>query len=251
MSGHSKWATTKHKKAAIDGKKAKVFTKIQKEILVAVKLGDPNPDFNPRLRNVIIYARAENMPKDKIESAIKRASTSNEGDNFEEVRYEGRGSGGVAIIVETLTDNRNRTASNVRSAFTKCGGALAETGSVSFMFERVGIIGFEGAKAKENEIFELALNAGAQNVESSEGWHEITTEVNDFAQVRDELIKKYGDPDEAKIIWKAKESVMCEDFEKAEKIMRLVDKLEDDDDVQNVYYNIEFSDEVMEKLDNA
>lgn len=249
MSGHSKWATTKHKKAAVDAKRAKIFTKIQKEILVAAKLGDPNPDFNPRLRNAVIAARAANMPKDKIAEAIKRASASGEGENFEEIRYEGRLTGGVMFIVEALTDNRNRTASNVRAAFTKCGGNLAETGSVSFMFDRVGIIGYEGNKAKEDEIFEVALEAGADNVESNEEWHEIITQPSDFATVRDVLIQKFGDPDEAKITWKPKEIMQVDDFEKAEKIQKLVDKLEDDDDVQSVIINAEFSEEILEKLD--
>ena len=249
MSGHSKWATTKHKKAAIDSKRAKLFTKIQKEILVAAKLGDPNPDFNPRLRNAVIAARAANMPKEKINDAIKKASSSSEGENFEEIRYEGRGPNGVAFIVEALTDNKNRTASNVRAAFTKCGGSLGETGSVSFMFDKVGMIGYEGQKVAEDKLFELALDLGADNVESTEEWHEILTDPTSFASVRDGLIKELGDPDEAKITWKPKDVIVIDELEKAEKIQKLIDKLEDDDDVQNVITNIEITDEIAEKLE--
>ena len=248
MSGHSKWAKIKRDKAATDGKRAKVFTKIQKEIMVAVKLGGPNPAFNARLKGAIIYARSENMPKDRIESAIKKADSAGDTSNYAEMRYEGRMPGGVAIIVETLTDNKNRTASNVRAAFTKCNSTLAETGSITFLFDKIGTIGYEGSKANADEIFEVALNAGAQDVESTDEWHSITTDPSDFAAVRDALIEKYGDPDEAKIIWKAKDPAVCDDVEKAERIMKLIDKLEDDDDVQDVYHNIEFTDEVMEKL---
>lgn len=247
MSGHSKWATTKHKKALVDSKRAKVFTKLQKEILVAAKMGDPNPDFNPRLRNAVIAAKAASMPKINIENAIKKATSSTDGDNFTEIRYEGR-LGGACFIVEALTDNKNRTASNVRSYFTKANGVLAETGSVSFMFEKVGVIGYDGSKIKEDEMFELALECGADNIDSSEDWHEIVTSLSDYASVRDALIEKLGDPDEAKIEWRPKEKNMIDDFEKAEKIQKLIDKLEDDDDVQSVVTNVEFSDEIMEKL---
>ena len=250
MSGHSKWSTIKHKKGAADAKRAKIFTKLQKEILVSAKMGDPNPEFNPRLRNAVIAARSENMPKDRIEAAIKRATASNEGDNFEELRYEGHGVNGVAVIVETLTDNKNRTASNVRSAFTKSGGVLGETGSVSFMFDKVGIIGYEGSKIDEDKMFELCIECGAENVESDKEWHEITTEPKDFASVRDALIEKLGDPNESKITWKPKNMLIVDDFEKAEKIMKLIDKLEDDDDVQNVIINCEFTDEINERLAN-
>lgn len=249
MSGHSKWATTKHKKGLLDAKRSKIFTKIQKEIAVAVKMGDPNPDFNPRLRNAVIAAKAENMPKDKIESAIKRAASSNDGANYEEVRYEGYTSGGVAVIVETLTDNRNRTASNIRSYFTKAGGALAETGSVSFMFDRVGIIGYEGSKATEDDMLEMALDAGAENVESTSEWHEITTDMQSFTKVRDALMQKLGDPDEAKLTWKPQNTVAIDDVEKADKILKFIDRLEDDDDVQNAVANYDIPDEIMEKLD--
>ena len=248
MSGHSKWATTKHQKGIADAKRSKIFTKIQREIAVAVKLGDPNPDFNPRLRNAIILAKSENMPKDKIEAAIKRASSVGEGDNYEEVRYEGYAPGSVALIVETLTDNRNRTVSNIRSYFTKSGGALADTGSVSYMFNKVGIIGYEGNKISEEEMLELAIEAGANNVESTEEWHEITTDPSNFTSIRDAIIAKLGDPSEAKITWKPQNIVIVDDIEKADKLLKLVDKLEDDDDVQQVIGNFEIPDEIMEKI---
>lgn len=248
MSGHSKWATTKHQKGIADAKRSKIFTKIQREIAVAVKLGDPNPDFNPRLRNAIILAKSENMPKDKIEAAIKRASSAGEGDNYEEVRYEGYAPGSVALIVETLTDNRNRTVSNIRSYFTKSGGALADTGSVSYMFNKVGIIGYEGNKISEEEMLELAIEAGANNVESTEEWHEITTDPSNFTSVRDTIMAKLGDPNEAKITWKPQNTVIVDDIEKADKLLKLVDKLEDDDDVQQVIGNFEIPDEIMEKI---
>ena len=248
MSGHSNWATTKHQKGIADAKRSKIFTKIQREIAVAVKLGDPNPDFNPRLRNAIILAKSENMPKDKIEAAIKRASSAGEGDNYEEVRYEGYAPGSVALIVETLTDNRNRTVSNIRSYFTKSGGALADTGSVSYMFNKVGIIGYEGNKISEEEMLELAIEAGANNVESTEEWHEITTNPSNFTSIRDTIMAKLGDPSEAKITWKPQNIVIVDDIEKADKLLKLVDKLEDDDDVQQVIGNFEIPDEIMEKI---
>ena len=211
MSGHSKWATTKHQKAIVDAKRSKTFTKIQKEITVAVKMGDPNPEFNPRLRNAVILAKSENMPKDKIEAAIKRASSSTDAENYEEIRYEGYGPASVALIVETLTDNRNRTVSNIRSYFTKNGGALGESGSVSYMFDKVGLIGYEGSKITEEEMFELAIESGAENVESSNEWHEIITTPNNFISVRDKIMEKLGDPDEAKITWKPQNTIVIDD----------------------------------------
>jgi len=248
MSGHSKWSTIKHKKGNTDAKRAKIFTKLQKEILVAAKIGEPNPDFNPRLRNAVIAARAQNMPKDKIEGAIKKATASNEGSNFEELRYEGYGPSGVAIMVEALTDNKNRTAPSVRAIFGKSGGTLGASGSVSYMFERIGFIAYESNKISEDEIFEIGVEAGADSVESSNNWHEIICSPNEFTKVRDILIEKFGDPKEAKLDWKAKTSTTITNQEQAEKILKLVDRLEDDDDVQNVTGNYDISDEIMEKL---
>ena len=251
MSGHSKWATTKHKKGIADAKRSKIFTKLQKEITVAVKSGDPNPDFNPRLRNVIIAAKAENMPKDKIDAAIKRASSSGNSENYEEMRYEGYANSGVAVIIEVLTDNKNRTASNIRSYFTKAGGSLGESGSVSFMFDRVGVIGYESSKVAEDKIMELALEAGADDVSSSDDWHEVVTSVENFTKVRDELIKELGDPNEAKITWKPQNTVVIDDVEKADKLLKFMEKVEDDDDVQNVIANFDIPDDVMAKLEQA
>jgi YebC/PmpR family DNA-binding regulatory protein len=247
MSGHSKWSTIKHKKGAADAKRAKLFTKLQREILVAAKIGQPDPEFNPRLRSAIIAARAENMPKDKIEGTIKKATSSGEGENYVEMRYEGYGPGGVAIIVEALTDNKNRTAAEVRSAFTKSGGSLGESGSVGFMFDRVGVIGYEGSVASEDEMFEAGVEAGAEGVESSAEWHEVICQPDSFNKVRDALIAKFGDPKEAKLDWKAKTKTAL-NLEQAEKVMKLVDMLEDNDDIQSVTGNFEIPDDVAEKL---
>lgn len=248
MSGHSKWATTKHKKALIDSKRAKNFTKLLKEIFVAAKLGDPNPSFNPRLRLAVDAAKKASMPKQNIEGAIKKATAAGAGENYDEMRYEGRGPGGIAIIVEALTDNKNRTAASIRSIFAKHGGALGETGSVGFMFEKVGEIVYESKVANADEMFEAVVEAGADNVESFDDWHEITTSLENFIKAKDALMAKYGEPEEAKIIWKAKDSIKVDDQEKAEKIMKLVDKLEDDEDVQEVYGNYEISEEIMESI---
>ena len=248
MSGHSKWATTKHQKAITDAKRGKLFTKLLKEITVAAKLGDPNPDFNPRLRNAVIAAKSASMPKANIDNAIKKATSSSVGENWSEIRYEGYAPSGVAVIVEALTDNKNRTASSVRSIFTKYGGSMGETGSVSFMFEKLGVIGYEGSIANEDKILEIAINAGAENVDSSSDWHEITTSVDDFSKVRDELIKTLGEPKEASLKWVAKDAVVIDDIEKAQKIQKLIETLEDDDDVQNVWSNFEVDDSIVDKM---
>lgn len=247
MAGHSQFANIKHRKGAQDAKKAKLFTKLQREIAVAVKSGQPDPNFNARLRNAIIAARTNNMPKDRIEGTIKKATAGNEGDNFEEIRYEGYGSNGVAFIVEALTDNRNRTAGEVRSIFTKAGGSLGETGSVSFMFNHVGLIEYEAKKASADAMFEAALEAGADDVSSSDDWHVITCSTDNFSQVRDALIAKFGDPTSAKLDWIPITTVEL-DFETAQKILKLVDNLEDNDDVQLVTGNYIIPDEVAEKL---
>lgn len=248
MAGHSQFANIKHRKGAQDAKRAKLFTKLLREITVAAKTGQPDPAFNPRLRSALIDARANNMPKDRIDAAIKKVVSGNEGDNFEEIRYEGYGPNGIALIVEALTDNRNRTASEVRSIFTKSGGALGETGSVNFMFDRIGLIKFKKEVAGDEEIFESALEAGAEEVESDDEEHIIITNPDDFAAVRDALIEKYGDPLAAKLDWKAKDLTEIDDLEKAEKLLKTVDALEDLDDVQNVTGNYSFSDEILEKL---
>lgn len=236
MSGHSQFANIKHRKGAQDAKKAKLFTKLQREITVAAKTGHSDPEFNARLRNAIISARTNNMPKDRIDSAIKKATTIGDGENFEEIRYEGYGPGGVAFIVEALTDNRNRTAGEIRSIFTKSGGSLGESGSVIFMFDHIGVIEYDAKVAGEDIMFEAALEGGAVDVESNEDWHIITCETKNFSQVRDALITKFGDPQTAKLNWKPKNMIEL-DGETEAKILKLVDLLEDNDDVQLVAGN--------------
>jgi YebC/PmpR family DNA-binding regulatory protein len=248
MAGHSKFSNIKHRKGAQDAKRAKVFTKLQREITVAAKIGQPDPDFNPRLRGAIIAARAQNMPKDRIDGAIKKATTAGEGDDYVEIRYEGYGPLGVAFVIEALTDNKNRTAGEVRSTLTKAGGSLGETGSVGFMFDHIGLIEYEGNIATEEEIFDVALEAGATEVESDEDWHSIICEPDDFSAVRDALIEKFGDPKSAKLDWKSKTPTEL-DLESAQKIMRLVDALEDNDDVQLVTGGYNISEEVMQQLE--
>ena len=211
MAGHSQFANIKHRKGAQDAKKAKVFTKIIREITVAAKSGQPDPNFNPRLRNALIEARTKNLPKDRIDAAIKKATSAACGENFDEIRYEGYAAGGVAVIVEALTDNRNRTASEVRSIFTKMGGALGETGSVGFMFDRVGVIQFEGKVTSEENMLEAAIDAGADDVQSSIDFHFVVTSIENFISARDKLIEKFGDPLSAKIEWKARDLIEIND----------------------------------------
>jgi YebC/PmpR family DNA-binding regulatory protein len=248
MAGHSQFANIKHRKGAQDAKKAKLFTKIIREITVAAKTGQSDPEYNPRLRNALIEARVNNMSKDRIETAIKKVTSGADTQNYEEIRYEGYAPAGIAIIVEALTDNRNRTASEVRSIFTKMGGALGETGSVGFMFERVGVIQFSANVASEEEIFELALELGASEVESSTEIHVIITDPENFIAVRDELIKKYKDPISAKLDWKAKNIIEINDLLQAQKLLKMIDLLEDCDDVQMVTGNHVFSDEINQKI---
>ncbi len=247
MAGHSKWANIQHRKGAQDKKRAKIFSKLGREITVAAKLGGGDPAMNPRLRLAISTARSQSMPKDGIERAIQKGIGATEGDNYEEMRYEGFAVGGVAVIVEALTDNKNRTASEVRAAFTKLGGNLGTTGSVGFMFDRIGEIVFLADKASPDQMFEAALEAGATNVESSDDGHEISCELEDFATVRDALEAKYGEPERQGLVWKPNVTTEV-DEEQAASILKLIDLLEDDDDVQNVTTNFEMSDEIMEKL---
>lgn len=248
MAGHSKWANIKHKKGKADAQRAKLFSKLGREIFIAAKLGGPDPDMNPRLRLAILTARGQSMPKEAIEKNIAKGSgTAGEGENYEDVRYEGYGSGGVAIIVDCLTDNRNRTAAEVRAAFTKFNGNLGENGSVNFMFDRIAEIIYPLDKATPDDMFESAVEAGADNAESDEEYHIITCSTEDFAAVRDALEDKYGEPEKQGLIWKP--NVMTETDEgTTETILKLIDQLEDSDDVQTVTANFEASDEVMEKL---
>ncbi|MBF0246455.1 MAG: YebC/PmpR family DNA-binding transcriptional regulator [Alphaproteobacteria bacterium] len=246
MAGHSKFKNIMHRKGAQDKKRAKVFAKHARLIYVAAKSGMPDPDKNPRLRTAILAARADNTPKDNIERAIKKAEGGEE-ENYDEVRYEGYGPGGVAVIVEALTDNRNRTASEVRAAFTKHGGNLGETGSVGFMFERKGYLEYTASVADADAMFEAALEAGASDVSSDGDGHAIYCEPDDFATVRDALAERFGDPEEARLDWKPTTTTEL-DEQQAMTMLKMIDVLEDNDDVQSVSSNFEISEEVMAKL---
>ncbi len=247
MAGHSKFKNIQHRKGAQDAKRAKIFTKIGREIIVATKLSGPDPAANPRLRAAIMAGRAENMPNDRIKRAIESALGAGNTDSYENIRYEGYGPGGVAIIVETLTDNRTRTVAEVRSYFSKMGGAMGETNSVSFMFTHVGEIVYPLDKASADAMFESAVEAGADNVDTGEDAHEVACAINDFAAVRDNLIAKYGEPLKSGFVWKPTVSATV-DEETAKSILKLIDMLEDNDDVQTVFTNFEVSDDVMERL---
>lgn len=247
MAGHSQFKNIMHRKGAQDAKRAKMFNKLAREITVAAKMGAPDPATNPRLRNAIIAARGQNMPNDRISRAIKQGSGPGEGDQYEEIRYEGYGPGGVALIVEALSDNRNRTAAEVRSAFNKYGGALGETNSVSFMFDRVGVILFKNDIGDADTVFEAALEAGADNVETSPDGHEVTTSVETLASVRDMLVEKFGDPERAALIWKP-QNLIAPNEEQAANLMKMLDVLEDNDDVQHVYANFDIPEDMLEKL---
>jgi len=241
MSGHSKWATTKRKKAAIDAKRGKVFTKLIKEITVAARQGGGDPDGNPRLRLVVDNAKAANMPMDNIERAIKKATGELEGAAYLELTYEGYGPGGVAILVESVTDNKNRTVAEIRHLFSKYGGALGETGSVAWMFERKGVISLPQQEKTEDEMMELVLEAGAENLELEEEYFEITTAPEDFENVRKTVINSGLNVENANLEWRAKNTVEASG-ETAEKLMKLIEMIEDNDDVQNVYANADFID---------
>jgi len=246
MAGHSQFKNIMHKKGKQDALRSKLFSKLAREITVAAKLGMPDPNMNPRLRLAVQAARAENMPKDNIERAIKKAS-GGDSENYDEVRYEGRAPGGVAIIIEALTDNRNRTAGEVRSYFTKAGGALAETGAVSFMFDHVGVVEFPLSVGSEDAVMEAAIEAGADDVVTGEEGYEIVTTLEAFAEANKALEAKFGEPKKSKLIWKPQNTIAVDD-EAGEKLLKLIGNLEDNDDVQNVYANFEISDELMAKL---
>jgi YebC/PmpR family DNA-binding regulatory protein len=247
MAGHSKFKNIMHRKGAQDAKRAKIFTKIGREITVAVKAGGSDPSTNPRLRAAIASGREENMPNDRIKRAIDSALGNGDADNYVEMRYEGYGPGAVAIVIEALTDNKNRTASELRAAFGKQGGNLGETNSVSFMFDRIGQILYPASKASSDDMFEASVEAGAQDCLSDEEGHEIICAVEDFAAVRDAMEAKFGVAEKAGLVWKP--NVMSEvNEDQAKAVMKLIDVLEDNDDVQNVYTNFETSDEIMERL---
>ena len=246
MSGHSQFKNIMYRKGAQDAKKAKVFAKLARDITIAAKSGLPEPDKNPRLRLAIQAARAESMPKDNIERAIAKATQTAGGDDYVSMRYEGFGPGKVAVIVEALTDNRNRTAGNVRTIFGKRGGALGENGSVAFNFERIGYIKYP---ADADTMFENALEAGANDVASDEEAHEIETIPDDLSMVTDALEAKFGTPAASRLDWKAVVKTNVDDVETAQKLLDFIDALEDDDDVQRVYHNAEFSEAVMKALE--
>jgi YebC/PmpR family DNA-binding regulatory protein len=246
MAGHSQFKNIMHKKGKQDAIRSKLFSKFAREITVAAKMGMPDPNMNPRLRLAIQVARGENMPKDNIERAIKKA-IGGDAENYDEVRYEGYAPGGVAVIIEALTDNRNRTAGEVRSYFTKAGGALAETGAVSFMFDRVGEIEFDAKVASEDAMMEAAIEAGADDAVSSADGHMVTTSMESFAEVSKALEAKFGEPRKAKLVWRPQNTISVDD-ETGEKILRLIGSLEDNDDVQNVYANFEVSDALVAKM---
>jgi YebC/PmpR family DNA-binding regulatory protein len=246
MAGHSQFKNIMHRKGRQDAVKSKVFGKLAREITVAAKLGLPDPTMNARLRAAIIAARAENMSKDSIDRAIKK-SQGGDAESYDEIRYEGYGPGGTAVIVEVLTDNRNRTASDVRSYFTKTGGNLAETGAVSFMFDHVGLIEFDAKVASPDAMLEAAIEAGADDVVSGEGGHEVYASQESFAEVAKALEAKFGEPRKAGLVWKPQNTVPIDD-EKGEKLIKLMDLLNEHDDVQNVYANFEISDALMAKM---
>lgn len=246
MAGHSQFKNIMHRKGAQDARRAKIFTKIGRELTVAAKSG-ADPEFNPALRAAVLLAKTNNMPRDNIERAIKRGAGGDDDADYTEISYEGYGPGGVAVIVDALTDNRNRTAAEVRSIFGKHGGNLGESGSVAFQFKRCGVISYAVAAAKDDAMFEAALEAGAEDVVSDKDGHEIITAVEDFALVLDGLKSKFGEPQSASLNWRPNISVGV-DEEKARTLMSLIEALEDNDDVRSVSTNLEISDALMEKL---
>ena len=247
MAGHSQFKNIMHRKGAQDVRRARAFAKIIREITVSAKLGLPDPAANPRLRAAMTAARQQNMPKDTIDRAIKKATGAGGEVDYIEMRYEGYGPAGVAVIVESLTDNRNRTASDVRTAFAKSGGALGETNSVSFLFSRLGVVRYGVDVADEDTMLEAAIEAGAENVASGADGHEITVATDDFFAVRDALEARFGAPESAKLDWRPTTSVTLDEA-KAAVLLKLLDTLEDNDDVQNVYANFDIPDAVMAKL---
>ena len=246
MAGHSQFKNIMHRKGRVDAQRSKLFSKLAREITVAAKMGMPDPNMNPRLRAAILAARAENMPKDNIERAIKKAQ-GGDAENYDEIRYEGYGPGGAAIIVEAMTDNRNRTASDVRSTFTKSGGNLAETGAVSFMFDHVGVVQFAPEAADADAMFEAAIEAGADDVVSTPDGHEVYCEQGALADVTKALEARFGEPRKSALVWRPQNTIAVDD-EAGEKLLRLMESLEDHDDVQNVFVNFEVSDALMQKM---
>ena len=246
MAGHSQYKNIMFRKGRQDKERSKLFSKLAREITVSSKQGLPDPNHNPRLRAAIIAARAENMPKDNIERAIKKAAGA-DSENYDEVRYEGYAPGGVAVLVEALTDNRNRTAGEVRASFTKAGGSLAETGAVSFLFDRVGLITYDRKAADDETMLEAAIEAGADDVVSGPEEHEIVTSVEALAEAQKALEARFGEPRKAALVWRPQTTVAIDD-DAGEKVLRLIGQLEDNDDVQNVTANFEVSDALLARM---
>ena len=247
MAGHSKFKNIMHRKGAQDKKRAKVFTKLIRELTVAAKAGD-DPQINPALRLAIMNSKAANMPKDTMERAIKKGAGGGDGADYEARRYEGYGPGGVAIIVEVLTDNKNRSVAEVRAPFSKYGGSLGETGSVAYMFKHVGVIRYQIENINGEDILDHAIEAGADDVESNEEAHEIICDVTNFHVVQQALSAKLGDPMEANLTWQPINQIEITDVEKARTLIKLVDALEDNDDVAQVCGNFTFSDNIIDQL---
>ncbi|MGI8527112.1 MAG: YebC/PmpR family DNA-binding transcriptional regulator [Pseudolabrys sp.] len=246
MAGHSQFKNIMHRKGRADKARSRLFSKLAREITVAAKMGMPDPAFNPRLRAAIIAARAENMPKDNIERAVKK-SQGNDAENYDEIRYEGYGPGGVAVIVEALTDNRNRTAGDVRAVFTKAGGNLAETGAVSFMFNHVGVVEYDAKAASADAMLDAAIEAGAEDVASGDDGHQIFTTHDSLRDVAKTLEAKFGEPRKAAMLWRPQNTIVLDD-ESGEKLLKLIESLDEHDDVQNVYANFEVSDALVQKM---
>jgi YebC/PmpR family DNA-binding regulatory protein len=246
MAGHSKWANIQHRKGRQDAARSKLFSKLSKEITVAAKMGDPDPEKNPRLRLAVKEAKASSMPKDNIDRAIRKAS-GGDAESYEEIRYEGYGPSGVAILVEAMTDNRNRTASNVRSTFSKRGGNLGETGSVAFLFDRKGQIVYPADVGSEDDVMMAAIEAGAEDVESSDETHVVWCADTDLSDVSTALETTLGEAQSTRLVWRPQTTTEL-DLEAAQTLMELIEALEDDDDVQTVTANFEVSDEVLSQL---
>ncbi len=249
MSGHSKWATIRHKKGAADARRGKIFTKLIKELIVAARMGGGNPEGNPRLRAAVLAAKAVNMPKDNIDRAIKKGTGELEGVNYEEIMYEGYGPGGVAVLVEIMTDNRNRAASEVRHIFSRNGGNLGEAGCVAWMFNKKGSIVFDRKAIPEEELIELALEAGAEDVKDQEDQFEVITSPEDFTNLKAAFDDKGLEYELAEITMSPQTNVRIEDPKTAQQLLRLMDALEDADDVQHVYANFDIPDQIIESLE--
>ena len=247
MAGHSQFKNIMHRKGAQDARRGRQFARLIREITVAARQGLPDPASNPRLRAAVAAARQANMPKDTVDRAIKKAAGGGAGEDYAEVRYEGYGPAGVAVVVEALTDNRNRTAASIRSAFAKYGGALGETNAVSFLFNRVGVIRYPASAASPDAMLEAAVEAGAEDVESDSEAHEVTCAADDLFAVRDALVARFGEPESARLDWRPTTTVTL-DEDRAASVLRLMEALDENEDVQNVYANFDIPEAVMQKV---